>query len=201
MNQDQQRAINNVRRALRSNIVILDTETTGLDQDAEIVEISCIDKHGQVLLDTMVKPQGPMPPEASAINGITQQDLEDQPIMGIVMDKLEPILAQADIVASYNLEFDHRMLQQSVGPRYQLPHGTRQLCVMLAYAAYQGEWDYWFEDYRWHPLAAAMEACGARERSIPHGSLQNALGTLAVLKHIAVDPARGNTEQRAASRR
>ena len=199
MNQDQQRIIRAVRRVMNTNIVVLDTETTGLHQEAEIVEISCIDRHGHVLLDTLVKPQGPLHPEASAVNGITQEDLEDQPLMAVVMDKLEPILAQADIVASYNLEFDHRMLRQSVGPAYQLPAGTRPLCIMKAYAIYQGEWDDWFESYRWHTLAAAMEASGARNRATPHGSLQNALGALAVLQHMAKTP--DPREQPSTSRR
>jgi DNA polymerase III epsilon subunit-like protein len=40
----------------RQDVVILDTETTGL-YDAEICEISVIDREGNVLLDTLVKPK------------------------------------------------------------------------------------------------------------------------------------------------
>ena len=51
------------------NCAILDTETTGLYDDAEIVEISIIDENGGVLLDTLVKPLKPIPAEATAIHG------------------------------------------------------------------------------------------------------------------------------------
>ncbi len=34
-----------------SDFVVLDTETTGLDERAEIVELSIIDKHGNTLFD------------------------------------------------------------------------------------------------------------------------------------------------------
>ena len=119
------------------------------------------------------------------MNGIHQQDLADWPPMEIVMDRLEPILAAADVIASYNLAFDHRLLKQSVGDEYHLPQGADRLCIMEAYAAYQGEWDERFDSYRWHRLATAMQNCGTRTQGLPHGSLQNALGALTVLKHMA----------------
>ncbi|HHQ4784521.1 TPA: hypothetical protein ACSPZU_004090, partial [Aeromonas veronii] len=45
------------------NCNILDTETTGLDDQAEIVEISIIDQLGKVVFDSLVKPQKPIPAE------------------------------------------------------------------------------------------------------------------------------------------
>lgn len=55
----------------RPNALILDTETTGLDGDAEVVELAVIDCAGSVPLDTLVRPIGPIPVEAAAIHGIT----------------------------------------------------------------------------------------------------------------------------------
>ena len=43
-----------------SDFVVLDTETTGLDSRAEIVEISIIDKHGNTLFDSLIKPKNPI---------------------------------------------------------------------------------------------------------------------------------------------
>ena len=191
---NRNRVIDRAQKALKKNIVVLDTETTGLGPGAEIIEISCVGRDGEILLDTMVQPRGPIEPEAQEVNGIRQQDLADWPPMEIVMDRLEPVLAAADVIASYNLAFDHRLLQQSVGAAYHLPRGADRLCIMETYAAYQGEWDDWFDNYRWHRLATAMENCGARPQGLPHGSLQNALGALTVLRHMAGgNPARTET--------
>ncbi|MGW0738273.1 3'-5' exonuclease [Streptomyces sp. NPDC002851] len=45
--------------------VILDTETTGLDANARIVEISVITVHGDVLVDTLLDPDEPIPRDAT----------------------------------------------------------------------------------------------------------------------------------------
>lgn len=58
---------------LDDNRLFIDTETTGLGDDAEIVEICIIDSHGFILLNTLVKPTKPIPDEAIAIHGITMK--------------------------------------------------------------------------------------------------------------------------------
>jgi len=71
---DRREAISRQARAwLGVNALILDTETTGLDEHAEIVEIAVIDCTGAVLLDTLVRPAGPIPAEAVEIHGITNE--------------------------------------------------------------------------------------------------------------------------------
>src|SRR5690606_33823093 len=54
------------------NVVILDTETTGL-YDAEIVEIAVIDLGGNILMNTLVRPKNPIPAEVTAIHGINNE--------------------------------------------------------------------------------------------------------------------------------
>ena len=171
------------RQAARPSVIVFDTETTGMGPDAEIIEISCVNGLGEVLLDTLVQPRGDIETEAMMVNGIRPSQLEGQPRIEDVMDLLDPVLSSAGFIASYNLEFDHRLLRQSVGPEYDLPHGAKRVCIMERYARHQGEWDERFGSYRWHRLADAMEHCGARPQGTPHSSLQNALGALEVLKH------------------
>jgi DNA polymerase III epsilon subunit-like protein len=38
-------------------VLILDTETTGFNEQAEIVEIALVDKYGEVYLDTLIQCQ------------------------------------------------------------------------------------------------------------------------------------------------
>jgi DNA polymerase-3 subunit epsilon len=50
--------------------VVLDTETTGLGHDAEIIEIAIICAFsGKTFINTLVKPRNPIPPSATAIHG------------------------------------------------------------------------------------------------------------------------------------
>ena len=55
----------------RDNWRILDCETTGLGNDAEICQITIIDPLGQVLLNTLVNPSTVIPREATAVHGIS----------------------------------------------------------------------------------------------------------------------------------
>lgn len=43
------------------SVVFLDTETTGLDGNAEIIDIALVDRDGAVLLDTLIRPTRPIP--------------------------------------------------------------------------------------------------------------------------------------------
>jgi len=57
----------------------LDTETTGLDEKAEIIEIAILDVAGNVLLDSLVKPTSPISDAASKVHGIMMSMLGDAP--------------------------------------------------------------------------------------------------------------------------
>lgn len=197
---DRRLSVEAAGRAMAGNLVVLDTETTGLGHEDKIIEISCVNAGGEVLLDTFVRPGREIPAGAAEINGITDDDLAGAPSMADLMDRLGPILAGADAIASYNLDFDARLLAQSAGSGHGLPRRAERVCIMRAYAAYRGEWDPRFDHYRWHPLAEAMPECGGRPRGTPHGSLQNALGALEVLGHMArngAPPPEGGTVEAA----
>ena len=80
---------------LGCDYVVLDTETTGLDEDAEIVEIAIVDSTGKVLLDTLVKPSKPLPVycEASEIHGITNEMLVNAPNWQDIYEKVSRAIA------------------------------------------------------------------------------------------------------------
>jgi len=114
--------------------VYLDTETNGLNDEAEIIQIGVINDNGSVLIDTLIQCQGDIPTEVSAINGITKNDLSCAPTFPQVFDKICETLKNAEVVLIYNAEFDLRLLKQT-SKRYglQMPDFNAS-CVMLGYA-------------------------------------------------------------------
>ena len=100
----------------RNDVLILDTETTGLGPEGEIIEIAVIDSTGAVLLDTMSLPQGDIPKVVSDIHGLTYRRLKRlgaQPWPRI-HEEVITVLQGASLVLGWNVSFDRRMLQQTM---------------------------------------------------------------------------------------
>ncbi|MEB3884077.1 3'-5' exonuclease [Lyngbya sp. CCY1209] len=154
--------------------VILDTETTGLDAP-EIVEVAVIDRAGNALLDTPVKPSGSIEPEAAAVHGITDEMVQDAPTLPRIWEQLRRAIA-GRLVLAYNLSFDLGALRHSRQicglPKLGLAR-DRSLCLMELYARYCGEWDDHHGNYRWQPLGGG------------HRALDDCLAALELLKEMA----------------
>jgi DNA polymerase-3 subunit epsilon len=160
---------------------ILDTETTGLDELAEVCEIAVIDQNGRVCLDTLVRPNDPIPADAAAIHGITDHMVNDAPMWLDVAPMLMHILCQRPVV-TYNAAFDMRMCDQSNEPWGMGTFGVRGCCAMEAYAEYHGEPGSRPGDYRWQKLGAAAQQLGVPIAQPQHRALGDCLTTLAVLR-------------------
>ncbi len=119
----------------------MDTETTGLDREAEIVEIAVVDTHGQILIQSFVKPGKPIPPDATAIHGITNEMVQNAPSWPILWQSLRSLLVGRPI-GLYNAEYDLRLMEQSM-KNYRLPwrETFNVIDVMKVYSDYRGEWD------------------------------------------------------------
>lgn len=101
-----------IHKWLKSDYVIIDTETTGLAENAEIIEIAIINMRGEVLLDTMVKPTQPIPPEVTEINHITNEMVANAPAWRDVFPEVLAIISMHKWLA-WNSGFDARMLEQT----------------------------------------------------------------------------------------
>lgn len=104
-------ARNTARALLRSEAIILDTETTGLGDDAEICEIAIIRaEDGAVLLNSLVRPS--IPNGAEHINGITAEMLATAPTWAEIVVRVWAQVENKPILA-YGADFDARMLLQT----------------------------------------------------------------------------------------
>lgn len=153
LEESRDEAIEGARRLIAGDgWVILDTETTGLDGDAEIIQLAILAPDGTALLDTLIKPQSPIPPEATAVHGITDAMVADAPSFPVVYEQARAVLGGMRIVA-YNREFDMGMWRQT-RRRHGLKGvaGAKWVCAMKPYAAYCGEWSEWHGNFKWQPL-------------------------------------------------
>ncbi len=180
----RQRAIQTAQKILEARPIYLDTETTGLDNSDEIIEISIIDDEGQVLFESLVKPSRPIPASATMIHGISNDEVQNARNWPAIWPQVRSVLF-GRLVVIYNEAFDLRMMQQSHA-RYRLPWKERLTTVDLLklYAEFRGEWDPNRRSYRYHSLAKAGQQCGI---SLPnaHRSTADTLLTRALLHHIA----------------
>ena len=185
-------AISRQARAwLEANALILDTETTGLGDDAEVVELALVDCAGAVLLDTLVRPSGPVPAEAAAIHGITDAMLAGAPTWSEILARFCDLVEGRQVVI-YNREFDVRVIRQTAH-RYGLPapqgfdlelDGSAVHCAMQAYAGFHGEWSEEKGQYRWQRLSAAAAQQGVTVTNA-HRALGDCLMTLGVVRAMA----------------
>ncbi len=174
------------QQCLNRNCLVLDTETTGLDDKAEIIEIAVIDATGKVLLNTLVKPSKPVPAEATAIHGITDEMVKDAPTWPEVNPQLCSLIS-GKTIAIYNAEYDLRLLEQTdriwkVTPKISV---TPQIvCAMHEYAEFYGQKSD-RGSYKWQKLTAAAEQQGVIIEGTPHRALSDCLTTLGVIKAMA----------------
>ncbi|MBR2885011.1 MAG: helix-turn-helix domain-containing protein [Clostridia bacterium] len=102
----------------RNIIVVLDTETTGLEDDDEVIELGIVDKKGRVLYNSRFKNQKAIHWAAAKANKIKKSDLENAPLFKDEWPKIKSILAGKRIMA-FNTEFDCRLIGQTL-ERYGL---------------------------------------------------------------------------------
>jgi DNA polymerase III epsilon subunit-like protein len=154
------------------DVVILDTETTGLHDTARIVDIAVITAAGEVLLDTLLNPGEPIPAEASSIHGITDAMVTGAPTFGEILPSLRTAV-YGKTVLIYNDFFDLQRLGHelnvhhgetgdllAVGRKWLTVHDAKSEDAMVPYSDWYGEEDDWHGGYRWQRLGGAHRALG-----------------------------------------
>jgi DNA polymerase-3 subunit epsilon len=106
--------------------VVLDTETTGLDpaNGDRIVEIGCVELFNHVPTDrrfhVYVNPERPMPPEAFAVHGLSDEFLADKPRFHEIADEFLTFIGE-DRLIIHNAEFDLKFLNHELRQIGRLP--------------------------------------------------------------------------------
>lgn len=164
------------------NFYVIDTETSGFQKTDEVVQIGVIDKNGDVVVDTLVKPTQRLSQTVIDIHGITNEMLADAPGLEDLYTDLSIKLAGVPLIA-YNMDFDWRLMQQTFSIR-KLPmfKAGKRHCAMKQYAKFRGQRGR--RDYKWHKLgiAASYENIQVKDA---HTALGDVRMTLALIEKMA----------------
>jgi DNA polymerase-3 subunit epsilon len=158
------------------NWCLLDTETAGLDQDAEVIQVGLTDGAGNILMNNVLcKPSMPIPPDATAIHHITNEMVMNSPNFLEVHYELVR-LTEGRVVVIYNKAYDLRLIRQSLMHfSNPLPFAPARVeCAMLQYADYVGDWNEYHQNFKWPKLAGG-----------DHSAVGDCLATLEVIKKMA----------------
>lgn len=164
-------------------LIVIDTETTGLADDDELLQVSIIDENGEELYNSYLKPLVKEDwPRAQQINGISSQMVEDAPSICTEAPKIAEILKSAKEIVGYNVYYDLRYLRD-----YGIePDPTADIIdVMEIFAEIYGEWNDYYGNYKWQSLGT----CAAYYRFDwtglkAHDSLADCQATLFCYKKI-----------------
>lgn len=174
------RTLRNIEIATAGNYVVIDTETTGLD-DPEIVHIAIVDQHGRIVLDEHVRPLSRIEAAATAVHGHTAESLANCPTWPEIHGRVFDLLDLCSVLA-YNMPFDARAIRHTCRlHRTPEPTPVFRDCIMDAFAAEFGEWSNKHRDFRWQTLSTAVQYYGI-ENEAAHDAAGDAVAAWRVLQ-------------------
>ena len=153
-------------RALRArdDWAVLDTETTG-GRLQEAIQIAVTGCDGRVLLDTLLRPAGPINPFAIAVHGITEAMVRDAPAFPAVYPFLCEALRGREILV-YNAAFDRSVIAKECA-RHRLDGPRRPwTCAMRQAAPWFGDWDPAARAYKSRKLAGGDHSAAGDCRAV-----------------------------------
>ncbi|KAA9133444.1 3'-5' exonuclease [Marinihelvus fidelis] len=166
-----------IARELLANpdsLAILDTETTGIGNDCEIIQVGIIDGHGNTLLDTLVKPSNAMSwPDAEAIHGISPEAVANATGFAEIQDKIQAAVSGRQVVI-FNAKYDTRLILQSAKAAGCPAPEFESACAMFLDSLHRAKWDKRRGHYRWYKL-----------RGGDHTAIGDCQATLRLLTRIA----------------
>jgi DNA polymerase-3 subunit epsilon len=111
-----------------ARFAVIDFETTGLDAEVErAVELAIVCFDGGQVVRTghwLIDPGRPIPPEASAVHGIRDEDVAGKPAFADLLPEVLEAL-EGRVPVAYNAEFDRRFLHAEATRAGVVPNDAR----------------------------------------------------------------------------
>ena len=158
-------------------LIVLDLETTGVnpkhDRIVELAALKCLPDGGREEFVRRLNPERPIPPEATAIHGIRDQDVAPCPTFAAVAADLLRFLAGADLAGFGVTRFDLPLLVEEFR-RAGMELAANTMRVVDAQRIYH------LREPR--TLSAALRFYCHAEHAGAHGARADVLATLSVLE-------------------
>lgn len=163
----------------KDTYIILDTETTGLEDYDQVIELSIIDLDGNVLFDSLFKPSIDVSKGAENIHGLDNKVLSNQPIWSNKWNEIKSILKDKTVLI-YNSSFDYDLIRQTCKAfKVEFTHFDTK-CLMNLYSEY-------IDSKRWVSLENAyLTEVGDIKQS--HRALSDCIMCIELIKTIAARP-------------
>jgi DNA polymerase III epsilon subunit-like protein len=127
-NTSQENLVQPLRRALDSGQwLALDTETTGLKRDAEIIEIALVGPEG-TWLHHLIRPQGVISQDAWRIHGLDEKKLAEAPLFEQRAGEIRKKMT-GRLIFGFNVGFDRQLLWREFAQAGQPAPRCRWLCL------------------------------------------------------------------------
>jgi DNA polymerase III epsilon subunit-like protein len=163
--------------------LFLDTETTGLGDADQALEIGLTDADGNLVFETRLNPTVAIAPQAAAVHGIDASALADAPSWPDVAQQLQHCIGQRPLVI-FNAAFDTRILRQTTAA-----HGDRAdwLNAVTVHCAMQLAADFFGTTNRYGTISLASAASQAELvwEGAAHSAIADAKMTAGVVNAIA----------------
>lgn len=161
-----------------ADIIVLDTETTGLNtQTDELLQVSIIDSNGNTLYNSYLKPLRKRRwQDAERVNGILPDTVANAPTILDEVAKIHKIVSTAKTIVGYNIDFDLGFLS-AVG--IDVPDNVEIVDVMRVFAEIYGEWNDYYGGYKFQKLTTCADYYGYEwGDDTAHDSLSDCRATL-----------------------
>lgn len=137
----------------REKIIVYDCETTGLDSDTdEIVQLSIADGNGKILFNELIKPSRKKKwDNAERIHHISPEMVKDKKTFRHYIAQVKKIFDNAELIVAYNNSFDNGFIYECSQGEID-PCDKQNFDVMLEFAEIFGEWNDYFQSYKWQKL-------------------------------------------------
>ena len=145
------------------DVVVLDTETTGLKVGYdELLQVSILNGKGETLYNGYLKPVWRETwEEAERVHHITPANVADAPTIDEEIATIGSLLRSAKTIVGYNVQFDLRFLQHA---GLVLDDEQEIFDVMLNFAPIYGEYNEYYGDYKWQKSLSAPRIMVIRGR-------------------------------------
>ena len=155
--------------------LFLDTETTGLGDDDQVIELAIVDAEGELLFHSLVRPTVAISEGAAAVHGISEAELAAAPTWPEI-DKTVRQLLKGRLVVAHNVSFDARLLRQTCRAHNLPDIDYEWRCTLDLLTPLNGG--------RWPRLARAVELAGV---AFPDGDAHRAQRDAECVRRIVTE--------------